>query len=53
MRDYFRSFFTFFTREYWQALGALLTGVAFIPLQIRDNFWSRVEEEAEERHNKD
>ncbi|MBB4098526.1 hypothetical protein [Sphingomonas kyeonggiensis] len=50
MRDYFRSFFT---REYWQALGALLTGVAFIHFQIRDNFWSRVEEEAEERRNKD
>jgi len=50
LREYLRSFFT---REYWEALGSLLVGGFFAHQQIRDNFWSRVEEEAEARREED
>lgn len=44
VRDYFGSFFT---REYWEALGGLLFGLAFASHTIREDFWERAEREAD------
>jgi hypothetical protein len=44
LRSYFRSFFT---REYWEAFGDFLFGIAFARHTIREEFWERVEREAE------
>jgi hypothetical protein len=42
LREYFRSFFT---REYWEALGGFLFGAGFADRQIREDFWERHDEE--------
>lgn len=44
LRDYFGSFFT---RDYWRALAALLTGVTFMTHTAQRQFWDRVDEEAD------
>lgn len=44
LRTYVRSFFT---REYWEALGSFLFGVAYTRHAIRTQFWEKVGHEAE------
>ncbi|NYT43034.1 hypothetical protein HZY97_19830 [Sphingomonas sp. R-74633] len=50
LREYFRSFFT---REYWEALGSVLASIAFIPIQLHRDGWNRPEEEPDEDRGED
>ena len=43
LRSYLRSFFT---REYWEALGSFLFGAVYLRHTIRTQFWEKVEREA-------